>query len=208
MAEYRSVTVPLPEAQRLADLASIQTDFIRCKDMCELLMQFDPSLALGPVVRDALATAIPITYARPFNGGVRVRIESLTTSFDQGELVFHESILQMRSKYVAHSVNGMERQQVRIWINPDERGARRINNINIAQNHLASLSPSDYTRLSALCHKALAWFDAEQAAESVMLTGIVLQRHSIDSLYQLESAPAIISDGLDRAHLGRSRSTV
>ena len=208
MAEYRSVTVPLPEAQRLADLASIRTDFLRCKDMCELLMGFDPSFTLGPVVRDALATAIPIAYARPFNGGVRIRVESLTTTFEQEELAFHESILQMRSKFVAHSVNGMERQQVRIWINPEERGGRRINNINIAQVHLASLSLSDYTKLSVLCSKALVWIDAEQAAESAMLMEVVLQRHSIDSLYLLPSAPGIPSDGLDRAHMGRARSTL
>ena len=118
-------------------------------------MQFEASSALGPIVWDAQATAIPITYARPFNGGVRVRVESLTTTFEQGELVFDESILQMRSKFVAHSVNGMERQQVSIWLNPEERGGRRINNINIHLQPKASAAdqPLSSSRMRVVVHR-------------------------------------------------------
>ncbi len=208
MAEYRSVTVPLSEeAQRLADLNSICTDFYRCKDMCELLAESLLSMSLGPVVLDALATAIPIAYARPFNGGVRVRVDSLTSTFDSTELQFHESILHMRSKFTAHSVNGMERQQVLVWLNPEELGGRCINNVNIAQNHLAALSPADYQRLAALCAKALAWLEIEVADEAVRLQAIILNRYPIDSLYEQDSAGLMSSDSLDRARFARSRAS-
>lgn len=208
MAEYKSVTIPLPEAQRLADFSSICTDFHRCLDMCHLIAQSMVSHSLEPVVLDALATAIPIAYARPFNGGVRDRIDSFIDVLSPDELDLHQSILHVRSKFCAHSVNGMERQQVQVWLNPEDKGGRRITNVSIAQNHILALSPAAYLKLSELCAKALDWLNAEMKAESVRLPAIILQQHTLDELYELKPSSLMQADGLDKAHLGRSRTSV
>lgn len=206
MADIKPISIPLAEAQRLADLKSIRTDFWRCRDMCEQIVEALRSMTLGPVLLDGLATAIPIVYARPFIGGVRCRIECFVESLQLEEVTLHQSILHTRSKFTAHSVNRMENHQVYVWLNPESRGGRRINEVNIAQSRLMTLSHDDYLQISSICSKAVLWIEAEMAKESARLPAIILQKYTLESLYEMELDSLVPSDGLDRAHIGRSRS--
>lgn len=204
MATYRAVSVKLSECQRLIDLSSIKRDFERCKTMCEKLVPSAIDNGFDGTVIDALATAIPVGYARPFNGGVRTRVSGLLDGFNDTDLKLHSQILEMRSKFSAHSVNGMEQEIVRVWLNPEERGGRRINNVNAASNVLLALSGNEYAHLIDLCVKALACVDEEFDAEASSLPDIILQHYSLDELYEMEDQWTQ-SSGLDAAHKGHPK---
>lgn len=204
MATYRAVAVNLPECQRLIDLSSIKRDFERCKDMCEKLVPSSFDNGLDRTVIDALATAIPVVYARPFNGGVRVRVDDLLSVYDDDDLTLHGQVLDMRSKFSAHSVNGMEQEIVRVWLNPEERGGRKINNVNAAANVLLALSGGEYVHILSLCTKALAWISDESDAEASRLPSTILQHYTLAELYEMEDHWTQ-SSGLESVNKGRSR---
>lgn len=204
MATYRAVEVKLPECQRLVDLSSIKRDFERCKDMCEKLVPSSFGYDLDRTIIDALATAIPVVYSRPFNGGVRTRVNELIDEFDDADLTLHKRITEMRSKFSAHSVNGMEQEIVRVWLNPEERGSRKINNVNAASNVLLALSGNEYAHLIRLCTKALAWVSAQFDGEASRLPNVILQHYSLDDLYEMEDQ-CVQSSGLESVHKGRPR---
>ena len=204
MAAYRAVAVKLSECQRLIDLSSIKRDFERCKAMCEKLVPSAYESGFDGTVIDALATAIPVVYARPFNGGVRTRVNGLLVGFNDADLKLHSQILEMRSKFSAHSVNGMEQEIVRVWLNPEQRGGRRINNVNAASNVLLALSGNEYAHLIVLCVKALNWVDDEFNAESSTLPDAILQHYSLDELYEMEDQWTQ-SSGLEGVHKGRPK---
>jgi len=204
MATYRAVEVELPECQRLVDLSSIKRDFERCKDMCEKFIPSSFDNGLDRTVIDALATAIPVVYARPFNGGVRTRVNELLSEYDDDDLTLHKQIMEMRSKFSAHSINGMEKEMVRVWLNPEERGGRKINNVNAAANVLLALSGNEYAHIIRLCTKALTWVSGEFDTEASSLPAVILQHYTLHELYEMEDQ-CTQSSGLEAVHKGRPR---
>jgi hypothetical protein len=204
MAIYTAVSIKLPECQRLIDLGSIKRDFERCRDMCGKFLPDIFKQGLDPITIDAVATAIPITYARPFNGGIRIRINALLGEYGPDERAFHQQMMEMRSKFSAHSINGMEQESVRVWLNPEERGGKKINNVNTSADILLALSPDDYSRLIKLCEKALNWVEIEFKKEASMLPEVILKHYSLDELYKMEDNQTR-SVGLESAHKGRPR---
>lgn len=204
MATYRAVAVRLPECQRLVDLSSIKRDFERCKDMCEKMLPCAFGNDLDRTVIDALATAIPVVYARPFNGGVRMRVNDLLSNYNGTDSALHEQILEMRTKFSAHSINGMEQETVRVWLNPEERGGKKINNVNAAADVLLALSGIEYSRIIDLCNKALRWVNEESDRESSRLPTIILQHYTLNELYEMEDHWNR-SSGLESVQKGRSR---
>ena len=207
MATYSSISLALPEAQRLLDLNSIRRDFERCIEMCKLLVGGAENSRLPSAVIDALATSIPIIYARPFNGGVRHRVSEIESHLEAAELDFHNRILAMRTKYAAHSINNMEQHHLRVWLNPEERGGRKINSVNVASNYLACLAGGDYRRLITICQKAVDWIDTETESESALVTDIVLELYTLDQLYSFDLETFSGGD-LKDVHGGRSRHPV
>ena len=169
----------------MIDLSSIKRDFERCKDMCEKLVAISFDNELDGTVVDAPATTIPVVYSRPFNGVARTRVNELIDEFDEADLTLPKQITEMRSKFSAHSVNGMEQEIMRVWLNPEERGGRKINNVNTAANVLLALSGNEYAHLIRLCEKALAWVSAQFENEAINAQKIELP----DSWPMKESAP-------------------
>jgi hypothetical protein len=204
MATYGYVNVKLPEGEKLCDLYSIKTDFERCRSMCPALYDITKITSLGREGIDAFATAIPVAYARPFLGGVRLRVDGIIQSFTNEEQQFHSEILALRSKYIAHSVNGMEHQDFRVWLNPDELG-RKINNVNVGQTNLLALSGREYQQLSIMCEKAIEWLEVQIKEEESSLKALVEERFSLDKLYD-SSAGLADCCGMDGVNKGRSRT--
>jgi hypothetical protein len=204
MAIYTAVSIKLPECQRLIDLGSIKRDFERCRDMCKKFLPDIFKQGLDTITIDAVATAIPITYARPFSGGIRIRITALLDEYSLSERVFHRQMMEMRSKFSAHSINGMEQGSVRVWLNPEGRGGKKINNVNTSADVLLALSSDDYGQLIELCQKAINWVDIEFKKEASMLPEVILKHFSLDELYKMEDT-VTRSAGLESAHKGRSR---
>lgn len=204
MANYRAVAVKLHECQRLVDLSSIKRDFERCKDMCEKIIPSSINNGLDRTIIDALATAIPIIYSRPFLGGIRIRVVAILSEYSEDDLVLHEQILAMRSKFSAHSINCMEQETVRVWLNPEERGGKKINNVNAAADVLLALSENDYAHIIDLCNKSLTWLNNEFEAEASRLPQTILEHYTLDELYEMKDQWNRAT-GLEAVKKGRSR---
>ncbi len=58
--------------------------------------------------------------------------------------------MNLRDKWVAHSVNGFEFTQVVDYLTPAERGPKSVSSISVLPNRIASLSVQDMLRLQKL----------------------------------------------------------
>jgi len=204
MATYTYVHVDCPEGSRLKDLVSVRYDLIRCADMCRMIV----GSQLDGVVQDSLSVAIPIVYARIFMKGVRSTfadpIEVIKAILSPEERAHHEKIRNLRSRHVAHSVNPMESQRLRAWLNPEERG-KKLNNVDAEHVFLSSLAPVDYQKLLVMVQKLLGWVEAEITTEKNRLKPIIEQRYGINGLYAMT---AHVSDcgGIEHVSERRNRA--
>lgn len=135
-------------------------------------------------ISDSLSVAIPVVYARPFNSGVRVRVSEIPKiCYDSDQKKLHAEVLAVRSKHVAHSINDLEGQQIRVWLNPVERG-KKINHVNA--EHLFALSwftREQYRMLSVMISKAFEWIEGELEKEEAKMKAIVEAQFDLDDLY-------------------------
>ncbi len=179
----------------------VKNDLGRCISMIDVMLTRTSD---GPTT-DALAVAILTIYGRVFVGGVRnqgkLPVEQILSA---NELALHRQFLETRSKHVAHSINAMETAKLRVWLNPAERGGRKINNVNADLTMLMTLSNSEYLHLRGFCEKLSAWVESEEKLEQSRLQAIIGKEYTLDQLYGLE-ADAAESGGLDEAGKGRAR---
>ena len=97
-----------PTGFRLADMSSVQADLMRVIKYCELILAQYPNP--DDDLLEALQTAAVVTYVRAFASGKRSRFEFKPKLFikDPGAKLADASVKDLRDKYVAHSVNGLE----------------------------------------------------------------------------------------------------
>ncbi len=201
MATFTFVHLAHREGLRLLDLMGVKNDLGRCLGMIDRMLErkHDASTA------DALAVAILTVYGRVFLGGVRnegkVPADQVLTA---EELVIHRQFLETRSKHVAHSINAMETPKLRVWLNPEERGGRRINNVNADLTMLLTLGNDDYLRLRGFCVKLVAWIEAEELREQARLKEIIGREFTLDQLYRMQ-ADVAQTGGMDETGRGRTR---
>jgi hypothetical protein len=200
MATYTYVHVDCPEGLRLKDLVSARYDFMRCAEMCKKVIEAQ----LDGVLRDSLSVAIPIVYARVFGGGVRSTLRIPTaTILSADECAHHQRVLKLRSMHVAHSINRMESQRLRAWLNPEERG-KKLNNVNAEHVFLSSLASAEYQKLLLIVEKLSRWIETEITIEETKLKPIVEQKYGIDGLYAM-TADASACGGMEHVSKGRNR---
>ena len=153
MANWRYVEFSVKEAQLLADLASIQADLEVVESICDLLITerqkpdpFEESKQF--VFFEALCTAAIVRYGRSFVSGVREKIpESLVEQRPQEHQESHTFFMDLRHKWIAHSVNTFELTQVVAYLTPAERGPKSVSSISVLSNRIAFLSVQDILRL-------------------------------------------------------------
>jgi len=190
MATYSYVNLELPEAGRYFDLTGIAFDLGQSKDYCEKYVHLMARIASPEPVpeRDFLeciSTLAIVKYGRCFKGGVRRKTEKeLSQNIPKDKIEFHQHVLDVRDKHIAHSVNEFERCRVRVWLNPEEKG-RKVNNVNIELHGLIAPGPEFFARLSQLIDMHLAWIKAEKKQESAKLKELVEERFSLEELYSL-----------------------
>lgn len=156
MAVWRYVDFSVKEAQRLADLASIKVDLETTEGICDLFIkrrqQFEQSEGLGALVLfEALCTAAIVRYGRSFVSGVRAQIPpQLIEQLPQEHQESHTFFMDLRHKWVAHSVNAFEFAQVVAYLTPEESGPKSVASISAHPNRIASLGVEDMLRLQKL----------------------------------------------------------
>ena len=156
MANWRYVDFSVKEAQWLADLASIQSDLETVESICDLFIKerqspdpFGESKQF--VLFEALCTSAIVRYGRSFVSGVREKVpDALVEKLSQEHQSSHVFFMDLRHKWVAHSVNTFEFTQVVAYLTPPERGPKSVSSISALPNRIASLSIQDMLRLKEL----------------------------------------------------------
>lgn len=149
MAVWRFVNFDRPETQRLADLTGIANDLEATEEICDLLRENLQKLPSSGRILDALSSAALVRYARAFASGVRTRTpKSLVDDLSEALRKDHEWFLELRDKYVAHSVNPFEENQVVVYLVPEERGPKGVSTVEVQQQRLLSLGLDDTERLN------------------------------------------------------------
>src|SRR5215470_14064927 len=135
MANWKYVDFSVKEAQRLADLTGIQRDLEATEKFCDRFLaeaeiffnRGSESTADKSELLDAFCTAAIVRYGRSFTSGVRVGVPpEVIQSLPQEQQESHRFFLNLRDKWVAHSVNAFEEDQVVLYLTPEERGPRRV----------------------------------------------------------------------------------
>jgi len=185
VAEYRSVYIQLVEALRLYDLTSIRQDLTTCLDLCV----FAESAPLHGQILSAITIAIPISYFRAFGRGSRNKVPpgELEAVFSQDELELHTHLKHYRDQYIAHSRNRMEAQQLKVWLNPKERGGMKVNSVSVMHEYSGILGTLNYKEWAGLCRRLISWIDAETRSEEEQLKAIIAGKYTIEEVYAMPS---------------------
>jgi len=190
MAVYTYVNISLAEAKRLADLYGIAYDLRACHDYCEIYLQTFASIP-QPTNEGAhlecFSVYIFVKYGRCFKGGIRTNTEKeILATLSPEDLELHQLVIDIRDKYIAHSVNDFESHKVRVWLNPEEKG-RMINNVNIESHYMAGPEPQLFERLKHLIDQLLSWIDVEKKREEKRLIELVGGRYDLNDLYSRDA---------------------
>ena len=173
MATWRSVRYHVSEAQRLADLTGVETDLISVERFCERFLAEHQADKPDRELLEIICAAALVKYGRAFTSGVRAAvpttvIEELDEEYRAKHLHFKDS----RDKWIAHSVNSFEENEVSAWLMPPERGPLGVTGISVRQQRVTSLSASSMTALSELAaevRRRLAVHIAEENAKVLAL---------------------------------------
>jgi hypothetical protein len=138
---------------------------------------------------DALSSAALVRYARAFADGVRTRYPTeLLESLDREQLEDHRTFLNLRDKFVAHSVNAFEMNDVVAYLVPEDRGPRNVESISVQQHRLLSLGVDDARKLKDLTlelRRRLSPMIEEERARVLA----VARAQPMDALYSQRDAP-------------------
>ena len=152
MADWRSVRFHVPEAQLLADLAGVETDLLAVERTCERFIveraKEQPDLELLEI---ACAAAL-VRYGRTFTSGGRAGVPAeILSALDHEQQQWHQYFKDLRDKWVAHSVNSFEDNEVAASLMPPERGPLGVTGISVRQHRVTSLAPDAIAALRLLC---------------------------------------------------------
>ncbi len=159
MAVWRCVDFSVKEAQLLADLTGIETDLKTTENICDHFLEeahgfpseSQENIPQKMLSLEALCTAAIVRYGRSFVSGVRTElpldvIRRLPEEFQES----HRFFMDLRHKWVAHSVNAFEDNQVTVYLTLEERGPKSIASVSVKGSRVATLSAQDMLRLKKL----------------------------------------------------------
>ena len=191
MAVHRYVNIALPEAKRLADLTGIAIDLRACREYCEKILQVYANI-LRPSeenkLLDCFSVYVFVKYGRCFKGGVRSKKteKELIAHIAPNDLDLHQLVLNIRDKYIAHSVNDLETHTVQVWLSPEEDG-RKVYNVNIGSQYLSCPEAQIFKRLKKLIDKLLPWIEEQKREEERRLSELVEAKFDLEVLYSLKA---------------------
>ena len=200
MATWRFVNIDIKEGHLLADLAGIRDDLEATDAICNLLMK-GVEIKEGIIdftMSEALSAAAVVRYARAFISGKRsTELPKRILSVLSGELLEkHQWAIDLRNKYVAHSVNVFEDNQVVAYLMPEERGPKGISSITVQRLRLATLGSDNIADLKTLCAALMKQVDTLMEEERIKVLEAAKQI-PIDKLYALKAEPPFIPKKCD-----------
>ncbi len=178
------------EAECLADLAGISRDLETTIAFCDILTELLETRQGNQVLLEAVFAAALVRYIRPFSKGVRAKIpDCILSSLPPDLSKFHELVKNLRDKYIAHSVNAFEENQVVAYLRAEEGGPPRVDSISVQETRLNCLAQGDIKKLKELCNAVKHHVSALRAKEESRL--LELARHiPVENLYSQVDPPA------------------
>ena len=133
------------ESRRFADAQAVEQDLAYAVESLSALLD-DGQIPGGSLIARSLLVAALVVYARCFNKGVRShysldvrRIEAM----DEGGAAYHRWLLDVRNKYIAHSVNAYEQAVAGLALSPPESGVRKVLGCYLLRGELVGLARPD-----------------------------------------------------------------
>jgi hypothetical protein len=184
MATNAFIEFRLDEAQFLADYTSIAFDLRSARDFARAILEEtqkpEPNFSLS----DPFMVATIIRYARAFSGGVRITFsKEAAPILTEQQRSNHARFLQIRDKYVAHSVNAFEESEpiARYWVERvHEEG---ITSIECNHRRIVGLSEQDLTDIIDLASTWLQYVQQKLTEEKARLLPIV-RKIPLERLFQ------------------------
>jgi hypothetical protein len=154
----------IPEAQRLSDLSGIDSDLeavLRICTRCEKLMKEMPPPVEGPgmvwweevqALGDLMFAAV-VRYGRTLSTGAREGVPAAwINSLPEALRKSHAYFKALRDKYIAHSVNQLEDNQVFVMLTPQFAEQQEPTHITVDRGHLITIGLQDLGHLVSLVH--------------------------------------------------------
>ncbi len=140
MEESPVVRVDFPEAERLADLASIFQDLEFALQACERLLDVIDTEHPDSVLMQSLWTAAVISYVRCFATGKRFGLSEETLSNLNGEPIeVHRFYKNLRDKHIAHSVSPFDEFAVGLVLPPQGSEKNEVQGVaTLFRRHIAA----------------------------------------------------------------------
>lgn len=197
------MVVTTKSTMQLRDLASLARDF----DLAEAYLDHylagdiegDDEYA-SPL--DALWITAIITYARAFSNGVRHAAKPELTDSSADEARMHAYILDVRNKYLAHSVNGFEQVDALAFLTASSFARPAITGIGHVHNALSRLERASATEFRDLCRRHSAALRHRMEATHVEITRELLEL-GLEATYAL---PDHATSDIDQSAAGKRRT--
>jgi hypothetical protein len=173
------------DARDLADLLAIQQDLTFVGEACQTLLELvdDETQDRNLLVERAFWTAAVIAYARCFATGKRggLAADDLDGVGGDGAREFHQTVMAVRNKHIAHSVNPFELIEIGVMVGRLGTGDETINGLVVIGGATWAPSPATLRNLIRL----VEWLMALIATRLEERTPAVLESA------QASGAPAI-----------------
>lgn len=132
-----------PEARRLADLVSVGHDLAFVIGCCGELTTLDDddekSRDRKAGFTQALWSSALVAYARSWANGKRLGLsEDVLDQFEGEPRQWHQTLLDLREKHVADSMNPFEEVTIGLMLSPDGSDPRRVDGVGIVTRKLVS----------------------------------------------------------------------
>ncbi len=202
----RFVDINIPEAYFLADLAGIRDDLETTESICNLLLKEQMEIKENTVdftMSQALSAAAIVSYARAFKTSVRAKdlTDKIKSMLPKELHENHQWAIDLRDKYVAHSVNSYEDNQVVASLFPEEHGHKGIFRITVRRSRLGALGNKNVTDLKTLCTTLIKQIEKLMKDEQGKVLEAV-RRIPIDELYVLQPSSNPVPN---RSEVGKRR---
>jgi hypothetical protein len=183
-AGERVLRVETGSAEALSDWTGLQGDMHTCIKYCDAYIVAMEE-ASPEVVQDALWSMALIAYARAFGSGVRNSAAFDLAGLDPSPgmaLDAHEHFLSLRSKHVAHSINGLEQDPAIVVVTNDPAVAREIRLVGTVRVETNALNDDGTRFLRSLAYRFFG--QASQRVEALRAQmEVELRALPVDELY-------------------------
>ena len=192
-----------PRVRRFADAQAVEQDLAYAVDALSALLD-DGQIPGGSLIARSLLVAALVVYARCFNTGMRKRYSldvGRIEAMDAGAASYHRWLLDVRHKYIAHSVNAYEQAVPGLALSPPESGVREVMGCSLLRSELVGLARPDVEQAIRFVSRVHALVDDDLVGiEDAMLTAA--RARPIDEIYALPP-PKLVTPSPDQANRPR-----